>query len=77
MIRQHNRQQLGMLSLCLCAVKLAIDSEKLRHGCVTDAVKEVESPTKCSCRDPHRPQRMSDVVLAVPYVWLGKKSGQG
>ncbi len=55
-----------MLPLGTDAISLAVESEKFGHGSATHTVEEADLPPEGSCRESHRPQRMADIVLAVP-----------
>jgi hypothetical protein len=59
-----------MLPLRAGVVGLAVESEKLGHGGAAHTVEEADIPPEGSRRESHRPQRMADIVLAVPECTL-------
>ena len=47
-------------------VRIAIEPEELRDGGVVHAVEEEEFPSESCGREAHCPERVADVVLAIP-----------
>jgi len=55
-----------MLSLRAGVVDITVESEKLRYDVITHTIEEAEFPSQGGSRKAQGPQRMTDVVLAVP-----------
>ena len=81
-LSDDKRHEFGMLPLRAGVVGIAVESEKLGQGRATDAVEKADFPPEGGRRESHRPQRVADIMLAVPeralsiFPGLAPKNGR-